>query len=611
MKNYNDIKNDLNVTEATIRNWVKTGVIPYLAKDEFFSLEQYNSIMFDVKSKYGKLKSRVNRNSDDSHQLYSALYNSNSGKFLIKSILSFMIENDYELNQIMFAISLISLEQKGLVSYKLGRENIKISSESKTLTAFLNKWKNSLSDFEIKLFKAFPVFEVPNDEKDFLGRIYESLRTVADRSQAGAYFTPQAIVQDLSVDEDLRVFDPCAGTGSIVLSVISNSHNPRKIFLQDVDQLALNIAMINFVLYFNNVNDLINVSSASALVKDSFSKSQFDVIITNPPYGAKLSQSDKAALQIEYPDLSTSETFSIVLFNSLKRLRKNKRLIFILPESILYVSTHHNIRNYIFSKNYRLKIQFFGKAFKGVMSNIIRLEVTKGKKACFYKIDNKEIHVPNELIKLNGNIPPYVYDETEIKILEDVFKAETFTLSRKCEFGLGIVTGNNSSHLLIKGKRKKAGEENIYTGKELQKFRFLPAKYHIDYSPENLQQVAPLRKYRSPKICYSFISNSLRTLYDIDGSLVLNSINFFIIQDSNISAKALSAFLNSSIASFLYQKMFNSTKVLKSHLEKIPIPVSFFDKTNELENIYDLGAKGEDVQNQLDILCKELFNNID
>jgi type I restriction-modification system DNA methylase subunit len=304
-------------------------VIPKLNSNEKFSVEEYFEIIQNIKTKHGKLKSRVNRSYNESLHFNSALEGNNIINSVVREIYFFMTVNTCSLNLVMFIVSIILLEQRELIVCHHGRKNLRITSENKQFTSYLNKWLRDLIDFDIRLFDKFPSFQVPENEIDFLGRVYESLRTVADRSQKGAYFTPNSLVQDINVLKDSRIFDPCSGTGSIIMSVVSKSHKPQNITLQDVDQLALNIALVNFVLFFENAKDLVKIRHASSFDSKSFAKSKFDIIITNPPYGAKLPFEEKEKLVADYPDLLTSESFSIVLYNSIKRLRPKKKLIFI------------------------------------------------------------------------------------------------------------------------------------------------------------------------------------------------------------------------------------------------------------------------------------------
>lgn len=605
LKTYEDIKRDLNVTDATIYNWVKTGVLPILEDGDSFEDEIYAEIIDDIKVKFKKLQSRVNRNQNNSNKFESALVSSDTTMTLIRGLHAYMQKHNCDLNQLLFFISVITLERNNLIACKAGRGKLHITSSSKTYTAFLNGWKNQIPSFKIKHYSLLSLFDYPDSEFDFLGSLYESLRTVSDKSQFGAYFTPQFLTNDISISDDLKVLDPCAGTGSLLLSVLSKNHSPSNIFLYDVDELALNIAKVNFALFFDTVKLSVNTQIVDALSTERLKKGKFDFIITNPPYGAKLDQQEKEDLVKSYPKLRTHESFSIILFNSIKNLNKEGKLCFILPESILNVNMHYNIRKHIFQKNHQVKIRHFGKAFKGVMSNIIRLEIQKGEFDCSIFTDEGYVSIDRKLLVKNNWVPPKVAGQSDLNKLDKIFSNKLFRLEGKCNFGLGIVTGNNSQHLITRKSNKKS--KRIYTGKELKKFKFEESKHFIDFSPAKMQQVASIEKYMANKICYKFISDSISTAYDTEGRLVLNSINFFIVEDTKISPKALSAFLNSSIVTFIYQKLFYSTKVLKSHIEMIPIPNLFYQEMDTLEKLYDKMRTDESSQNEIDRLCLYMF----
>ena len=93
---------------------------------------------------------------------------------------------------------------------------------------------------------------------------------------------------------------------------------------------------------------------------------------------------------------------------------------------------------------------------------------------------------------------------------------------------------------------------------------------------------------------------------DTENSLVLNSINFFI-SDKNIPLKALSALLNAEIITFIYQRLCNSIKVLRNHIENFPIPTTFFDNIIVLEDFYEQGAQGIDIKIALNQLVGTLY----
>ena len=71
---------------------------------------------------------------------------------------------------------------------------------------------------------------------------------------------------------------------------------------------------------------------------------------------------------------------------------------------------------------------------------------------------------------------------------------------------------------------------------------------------------------------YRFISNQLVVAYDDRQMLSLNSCNIVIPKIDGMQIKYILAILNSSVSQFVYQKEFHSIKVLRAHMEHIPIP---------------------------------------
>ena len=72
---------------------------------------------------------------------------------------------------------------------------------------------------------------------------------------------------------------------------------------------------------------------------------------------------------------------------------------------------------------------------------------------------------------------------------------------------------------------------------------------------------------------YRFISEVPVFTYDDQQTLSLNSCNIVIPEIDGIEMKYVLAILNSSVASYFVTKKFNSIKLLRSHIEQIPIPI--------------------------------------
>ena len=78
-----------------------------------------------------------------------------------------------------------------------------------------------------------------------------------------------------------------------------------------------------------------------------------------------------------YTFLYTTEVFSITLYNSILKLSENGRLIFFLPESILNVSAHKNIRKFLLQCKRNIEILPLGISFKKVQSECILLKLSE------------------------------------------------------------------------------------------------------------------------------------------------------------------------------------------------------------------------------------------
>ena len=70
--------------------------------------------------------------------------------------------------------------------------------------------------------------------------------------------------------------------------------------------------------------------------------------------------------------------------------------------------------------------------------------------------------------------------------------------------------------------------------------------------------------------------------YDNQQTLSLNSCNILIPKIDELNIKYILAILNSGVAAFFMNKKYNSVKLLKSHIESLPIPVVSREKQNEI-----------------------------
>ena len=111
-------------------------------------------------------------------------------------------------------------------------------------------------------------------------------------------------------------------------------------------------------------------------------------------------------------------------------------------------------------------------------------------------------------------------------------------------------------------------------GKDIKKFILNKPSSYIQFQPEKFQQVAPEKKYRvKEKLIYKFISKNLIFAYDNYKRLTLNSANILIPEIPDYPIKVIAGLFNSSLYQFLFQKKFSSIKILRSHIEVLPLPL--------------------------------------
>ena len=561
-----DIQNKFNISLATVNNWIKTGVIPS-PKDGVYTKDDYSALIKSIETGSSRLQSRANRSYQNfSSAVFLGIKDKKRKELLLKLI------EIFENSSLSIQEAVSCLGKQILLSNDLYDEKSDIFLK-------INNIYNGENIFEN--------FHIENKDDDILGAFYQSVQTISCKSKDGAFYTPSEILSSIEIPINAKVLDPCCGSGSILINTLSKEHNPDKIFAFDIDEVALLICHINLVLFFNNPfisshiekHDLIFSDETDLFVQ---SDEKYDFIVTNPPWGSKLSKKQKDLLLSKYPFLNTTEIFSIALYNSINKLSANGKLNFFLPESILNVAAHKNIRKFLLNTHRNIEILPLGTAFKGVQSECVLLKLSEiakyesqitVEKERQYKLNIKNITAPDYLISYNVS-------EIDDKILNKIYSLGEARLPESTKFALGVVTGNNKKFL---HEERLYDDEPIFRGKDIIPYRLKSPEVFIKFTPDIFQQVAPVAIYRSKKIVYKFISDKIVCALD-DGQLFLNSANMIISPDYPM--EMLVCLFNSPVYTFIYQKKFKSKKVLKQHFQNFPLPVLDSDLSGKFYEVY-------------------------
>ncbi len=597
----NEVADFLEISSATVRNWIKHDYIaPARAEGKMrFIFQDVHSLKENLlNGNINRLRKRANKNKSSSTFL-PIEYLTDSEKLKdAENVVNIIHTHNVEVEEGLFFLALKILVDDGLIKPIENIDTLLSFDDNffnhrqikKEIQAWAKKVKfKSKEDFQKKIMSV----HVPH-VRDFLGVIYQALSKEGNKAEAGSYYTPpsiaEGIVKEYLPEQCKRVLDPCCGTGQFllfavdILSQLGNKRVLENVWGCDIDELAVRIARLNLLLNCKDqeeisphvycLNSIIEgcdiFSSYQSILKENF----FDLIITNPPWGAKIAKSEINQLSSLFPFIKSGEAFSYFLAKGTRLLKKEGVLSYILPESFLNVKMHGDIREYLL-KNYTLKkILFLDRVFKNVFTPVIRFDIQKTQFPRNHKIEvqnGKTFKIAQDELLKNENFEISItIDNEDAHILKKIFSQKHTTLANNAEWALGIVTGNNDKFL---SEDKKEGHEGIIKGKDIMKFIYRPAQCFLKFEPAQFQQTAPEQKYRSKeKLIYRFISKQLVFAYDDKQILTLNSANILIPQSSTHSIKVILGLFNSSLYQFIFHKKFNSIKVLRNHIESLPLP---------------------------------------
>lgn len=619
----------VGVSTATMRNWAKAGhIVSARTRPLAFS----EMAVLSLKTQLGsgtlqKLRKRANKAHSEANILPSE-YASNSGLIEnIKSIIEFVQQNQLDVEVVLFVAALRLLVADG--------EMIRESTTDIFAPNAFTSWRRDSTRVEIEQWRIH-LSEIANNNlysicydlissaegDDYLGLLYQSLSVEGQKSEGGAYYTPSKIVEDSlhhCINPAYKSFlDPCCGTGKYLICAAKLLQiKPENIYGFDIDALAVKLARINLLRAFKYhdfspdiycLNTLENLATGEIFCDTNALIGKIDVIATNPPWGAC---KNGGVLPQFSPQIKSGETFSMFLAKSLNLLKEGGMLSFVLPESILKIKTHADIRKVLLEQGRISKIVKLGRQFTGVFTPVIRLDFIKGKQISNWLISIEDeqtaFSIEQERFFANDN---YAFDidvgKNEADILNKLHLINHITLLKNAEWALGIVTGDNKKYIL---DHREENAEAVFRGSDVQPFRLSEPKSFIHFTPESFQQVAPERFFRLPeKLVYRFISKKLVFAYDDKQSLTLNSANILVPHIPDMSIKVALAYLNSSVFQYVFQKKFATHKVLRGDMEKLPFPVIDKHVHDQLEKMVEVILQGRGSYEEMDELVFSTFN---
>lgn len=557
--------------------------------------ENWNRLNIDESDIENRLSKRANKRLSKRNIIPVEYFSDIGNITILNSILEYVEKNNLSVFEVIYNLALNYLSSVGLLKVQAER--------TITTNKYIEEILQSFNHLEIYSF--LQDIEYPRGEKDFLGIVYQSLMKEGIKNKKGSYYTPERIISSFkSINADETFLDPCCGTGSFILSVADKIQNPKNIYGCDLDDIAVFIAKINLIVKFKNIEFSPNIYNMDFLLNNEIPQNYFDIIATNPPWGAM----PKCDYSNNFSFIKSNETFSFFIANSYKYLKNTGKAFFVLPVSILSVKAHSDIRRFILDNFSIQEIICYGRIFDSVLSDVVSLELSKskGNDIVHIKTSSLESKISIDIYKNNVNNVFSLYGEQDFNILNKIYSNSYETLKNSL-WGLGIVTGNNKKFIT---KSNSENLEKIYSGKNLSKYFISDTDNFIDYQRNSFQQVAPDFIYDAEeKLVYKFVSKKLVFAYDNQKRLFLNSSNILIPKIKTHSIKTVLAFLNSKLFQYIHYVKFNELKVLKSNLLQLPfLLLSDADKKQVESFVEDyIKLKDKDILQKIDNYIFNLF----
>lgn len=234
---------------------------------------------------------------------------------------------------------------------------------------------------------------------DSKGRAFETFMGSFFRGDFGQYFTPRNIVSfivdSLPIDEDDRVLDTSCGSGGFLLHALDKVRRAAREFYEleegeeetvechkqwhdfaeynlygiEINEQISRTAKMNMIIHDDGHT---NVVTSDGLISPcdlrektgnkEFKENSFDYIITNPPFGSTIKQTEKAYLHqyklatkdvdwlnpnSKASDRPSQSTEVLFIEQAERYLREGGYLAIVIPDGILTNSSMQYIRDYI------------------------------------------------------------------------------------------------------------------------------------------------------------------------------------------------------------------------------------------------------------------------
>lgn len=210
------------------------------------------------------------------------------------------------------------------------------------------------SDTISSLIKEIDKADLLNTDADVLGNAYEYLIgqfASETGKKAGEFYTPQAVSKILTriaiagqeTRKGLSVYDPCMGSGSLLLNAKKYAAEPEYIryYGQELMTSTYNLARMNMFLH-GIAPENQKLRNGDTLDEDwpTGEETDFNMVLMNPPYSAKWSAASGFLQDERFSDYGVlapkSKADYAFLLHGLYHLKSNGTMAIVLPHGVLF-----------------------------------------------------------------------------------------------------------------------------------------------------------------------------------------------------------------------------------------------------------------------------------
>ncbi|MBI5573000.1 MAG: N-6 DNA methylase [Elusimicrobia bacterium] len=223
---------------------------------------------------------------------------------------------------------------------------------------------------------------------DTKGIAFETFLGNYFKGEMGRYFTPREVIRFsikmLNPKTDQLILDPACGSGGFLLNAMDFireyaqkefSDDPiesyrmwhdfakENLYGIEISDKIARVCKMNMIIHDDGHTNIISTDSLSDFediqkIRQNFKKNKFDLILTNPPFGANVKGKEKPYLEKYELGKNKKNQSTEVLFieRCLDFLKEDGKMAIVLPDGILTNSSLQPVRDFLMKKSQILAV---------------------------------------------------------------------------------------------------------------------------------------------------------------------------------------------------------------------------------------------------------------